>query len=176
MLLALCLLGGSARADGFDIFVWVLQLPTWWGAGRTLAFIAVLLVADYAINALVIGWPAKIWSGLPNAKLARELVRYTLWAQVADRIGALGSLVVLAALEPWLDKHREGYWVTPLIESKIALSAIAIGFVAWRYTRKRWGLSRGRAWTLSIAAAVLTNPMLWFLALSDLRGWLSSPG
>jgi hypothetical protein len=172
VLLAICALGGSARADGFDITDWVLQLPTYYGPGWTLAFIVLLLVADYVINALVIGWPAKTWSGLTAAKLARDLVPYTLWAQVADRIGALGSVLVLAALDPLLSRHGEGYFVTPLFLSKIVLSAIAIGFVVWRFARTRWGLSRGRAWILSIAGGVLTNPLLWFIGLT----WLSGKG
>ncbi len=168
VVLTLCLLGGTARADGFDITVWVLQLPTGWGPGGTMAFIAILLVADYAINALVIGWPAKRWSGLPGVKLAWELVPYTLWAQFADRIGAFGSILVLAAIDSRLDKHGEGYYIMPLIVAKTVLSAIAIGFVVWRFARKRWGLSRGRACTLSVAGGILTNPMLWFLGLTEL--------
>src|SRR5690242_12643252 len=114
VLLALCALGGVARADGIDIGAWVMQLPSLAGPGVVLGFIVLSLLIDYALNFLVIGWPAKRWSGFSAGKTARELVRYTLWAQVADRIGALLSVFALAALDPWLEKSREGYFVTPL--------------------------------------------------------------
>src|SRR5258707_11139843 len=132
VLLALCATSGLARADGIDLGAWVLQLPSFGGPGTTLGFLALLLLIDYALNFLVIGWLAKSWSSLTLGKVAVELVWYTLWAQVADRLGALLSIPVVIALDPWLDKHSEAYFLTPLLVSKVVLGAIAIGFVVWR--------------------------------------------
>jgi hypothetical protein len=162
--LALCAVGGLARADGIDIGAWVMQLPYYERPGLTLAYIALFLLIDYALNFLAIGWPLKAWSELTLGRIARELVRYTLWAQVADRVGALLSIPAMAALDPWLDRHSEAYFVVPLFVSKVVLSAIAIAFLVWRYARKRWGLSRGRASILCVSGALLTNPGWGYLA------------
>lgn len=168
--LAVCLLAGNARADGIDIGAWVMQLPTWWGPGAILGFVLVSLLIDYALNFLVIGWLAARWSGEPRRKVARDLVAYTLWAQLADRAAAVLGLITMAAMDPWLSKQSEGYFVMPLLVSKVAWSVVTIALLVLRFARKRWGLARGRSLVLGIAGGVLTNPGLGMLA----AGWLLS--
>jgi hypothetical protein len=158
---ALC---GVARADGIDLGSWILQLPSLWSSGAVFGFVLLFLAIDYGLNLLVIGWPAKRWTGRSLGKIARDLVPYTIWAQLADRLGALLAIPATAALEPLLDKHSEGYFVTPLLVSKVVLSAIAIGFVIWRFARKRWELSRRRSWILCVAGSMLTNPGWGYVA------------
>jgi hypothetical protein len=163
--LALCALCGAARADGIDIAQWLLQLPQGDGPGATIALLVLLLAIDYGLNFLVIGWPMKAWSGLPLGKVAKELVWYTLCAQLADRVGALLAIPAAIALAPMFDTHG---FVAPLLLASV-LVAIGIGFVVLAFARRRWGLSRGRAWTLSVAGAILTHPVLGFVVLGALR-------
>jgi hypothetical protein len=170
-LFALLALGGAARADGIDIGAWVLQLPSMWGPGAVLGFIVLSLLIDYGLNLVVIGLLAQHWSGLANRRIARDLVPYTLWAQVADRAGALLSVFVAAGMDHWLDHSSEAYFVVPLFVTKIVLSAILIAFVVWRFARKRWSLSRGRSAILCVAGGVLTNPGLGMIAAI----WLLEP-
>ena len=166
LVIAVCALGGIARADGIDIGAWVMQLPTWWGPGALLGFVVVSLLVDYALNFLVIGWLARRWSGQAGGKVARDLVAYTLWAQVADRVGAVLALLVVAASDSLLDKSSEVYFFTPLFLAKFVLSALAIGVLVWRFARKRWALSRPRSFLLGVAGGILTNPEWGMLAAS----------
>jgi hypothetical protein len=67
-------------------------------------------------------------------------------------------------MDPWLDKTDQWYVLTPMFVSKVVLSALAIAFLVWRYARKRWGITRGRAAILCLLGGVLTNPGWGMLA------------
>lgn len=147
---ALLVLASTCRADGLDVYAWVVRLPPGSSAAVVLASITGILLLDYALNFLVIGWPASRWSDVGTRKVARDLVVLTLLGQLADRAGAiLGLILAMPAQE---------YWV--FLAANFACTSVLIGWLVARFARKRWGLSGGRVAWLCVPAAVLTNPML----------------
>jgi len=127
----------------------------------TVAVIAGLMLANYALNALVVGLPAVRWGTEPAPRVARGLVTFTLLGQVADRIGAVVA-VPLMALYALI--FRGGGWVAPLLVCNFVLSGLAVAWMAYRFHRFRWGVARDRARLLAVLAGVLTNPA-WVLGL-----------
>jgi hypothetical protein len=133
------------------------------------AIVAMLLV-DFALNGLVVGWAAKRWSGLDKRTLIADLIRLTLLGQVADRAGAVLGLILGALTDPLYPHHGEAsYFVPFLVANFVCTSIFIFGLVGW-FARARWKLSWKRTCVLGTLAAIFTNP-IWALVLVD---WLQA--
>jgi len=156
---------GPAQADGIDIVPYLTRV----GGARSLwgivASVLGLMVINYLLNLLVIGWPAVRVGHVEIGRVMRGLVRLTLLGQAADRVGALLAVPLAGGLGPVL--HLGGDWVAQLLVMNFIVSGFAIGALVLYLLRRRWQLSRGVSWTIAIMAGVLTNPAwaigLWFL-------------
>ena len=164
----------TVRADGIDIVPWLLRMGPTNSLVLDIAIIPLLMVANYVLNFLVIGLPAARYGDKAIHSIAKGMIGFTLLAQLADRIGAiagplLGGLIFAAVGRDFAVGKGEGSWVIPLLLSNFIFSGIAVGYLAFYFLRKRWGVVMGNAWLIAIAAAILTNPawalsMYWFAA------------
>src|ERR1700682_3248931 len=92
----LIVLSVSAYGDGINLDYFVRfpvgeHSPTYiW------SMIIVLMAANYALNFLVIGWPAIRIGSISVRKVSLGLIILTLLGQIADRIGAFLALIALS--------------------------------------------------------------------------------
>ena len=153
-----------AQADGVDIVPYLTRVG--W-AQSTLGIIASvlgLMVINYVLNLVVIGWPAIHFGHIDIGRVTRGLVALTLLGQVADRLGALlASPITVLTLVVTHHTEGEGVWFLPLLAFNFVLSGIAILMLVLYFLRRRWHVARGLSWSIGLAAAVLTNPA-WAIA------------
>lgn len=104
LLAAAVLLTTPAHADAFDVVGLLLGVPAFpvnslWGF---LGLAVLALAFDYAMNALVVGMPAHKVGAKPWARILVGLVWLTMLGQLADRVGAIISLILTGLVFPVL--------------------------------------------------------------------------
>ncbi len=127
----------AAHADGIDITTWVMRLPPASGLAPMLGLIALLLVIDYALNFLVVGWLASV----SRRHRTRPCELHTL--------GSTRRPCRRAARHPsrdvrrWAPKESSsvGSSVLWLLVAQFAIAGIAVGLVTWWFARRRWALA-----------------------------------
>jgi hypothetical protein len=156
----------AAQADGIDLVPYFSRAPTNSIALALLA-VALIMLANYGLNFLVIGLPACRFGKLEKKRVARSLVWLTLLGQVADRVGAVLAGFFAGVVASALRLEGEGSWLIPLLALNFAFSGLAIAALVFVFGRFVWSLSLGHSAALSVAAGILTNPAwamgLWFL-------------
>jgi hypothetical protein len=157
----------NAHADGIDIVSFLTRVGGWRvHPAISIALVVGLMLVNYLVNLLVIGLPSAKLSKMSLSFLARDLVGFTVLAQIADRLAAVLGLIVGAVV---IDRvgigGEEG--LAKAIELGLALNfvfaGLAIGFMSLRYARRRWGLSKRSALVIATIAGVITNPA-WLIA------------
>ncbi len=127
-----------------------------------------LLAVDYAWCFLLVGWPAIAWTSLRIREMALEMLWLTLVIQPAALVGTLLANLLIHVLDPGSgDKGEAGFVLSHSI-LHFLLGGIAVGLVIWHFECRRWGLSRGLAWTLTLVGAALVNPVFGGYALANL--------
>jgi hypothetical protein len=174
VLMALVLLGGvctgtEALADGVDLVPYLTRVGGHDSVLRVSAMVVLLMVINYALNFLVVGWPA-IRFGPPGLRtVAKGLVWFTLIGQVADRVGAVAAGFAAGSVAELMGLRGEGGWLMPLLVLNFIFSGIAIAGLALFFLRRRWRLSPSPSTAIAIVAAVVSNPA-WALGLLFFRG------
>ena len=129
--------------------------------------VALLMLANYALNLVVIGFPAIKFGAVNGRRVAIGLVGLTLLGQIADRLGALVAGMLAGPVAGILGLSGEGFWFWPLIGLNFFFSGIAVGVLAFYFLRRRWRVGKGLSWAIAGTAAILTNPAwamcLWFI-------------
>ncbi len=153
-----------AMADGIDLFPYLMR--TGWGGIwdlRTLATIVVIMLANYALNIIVIGIPATRTGQVKGEVVMTSLIWLTLLGQVADRIGAVVALVIATPL--LLASQTNWGWI--LLGLNLLTSGVAVGALAFYFVRKKWHVDKRPSWVIAIAAGILTNPAwaLWLWSI-----------
>jgi len=120
----------------------------------SLFFFVCLLLADYLWTFLFIGWPAISSTTLRIREMALEILWITLWSQPA----ALLPTLLVRVLEPGAFRFLAHSF----------LGGASVGLVIWHFARRRWGLSRGWSWILTLIGASLLNPASGGYALAYL--------
>lgn len=175
----LCL---SAYGDGISLDYFMRFRTYRESATYIWSMVFVLMLANYALNFLVIGWPAIRVSPATPRRIAIGLIVLTVLGQVADRLGAFVTLIVLAPLgrayEDYIVRHIRGEspgafgtWLSQHMwlgeHASLILnfffSGAAVALLTWVFLR-RWSVSRSIAWKITLAAAVFTNPA-WAIGL-----------
>ena len=130
---------------------------------RTVALLSVLLLINYAVNLAVLGVPA-LSSGVPIARSAKDLIGFTLIAQVADRLGVVAGFALATALG-FLFKGEAGLalWVLTGLILNFVMCGVAIGFLAYHYLKRRWAVPTPKSRWVALAAGFVTNPS-WVMA------------
>jgi hypothetical protein len=167
---ALVILAGlwpaAAQADGIDLVTYFSRAPTE-SIALALPAVALLMLANYGLNFLVLGLPACRFGGLEKKRVAYSLIWLTLLGQAADRLGAVLAGFLAGVVASALRLEGEGSWFIPLLALNFAFSGLAIAALVFVFGRLVWSLSLGQSAGLSVAAGVLTNPAwamgLWFL-------------
>jgi len=144
-------------ADGIDLVSYFSRTPCE-NVALAIPLVLLLMFVNYAVNFLVIGLPAIRFGSLPFDRIARSLIWLTLFGQVADRIGAVLSGLLVDPVTNFLGLTGEGAWVAPLLGLSFVFSALSVGVLAFVFTRYRWRLSRKQSIYISVAAGIVTNP------------------
>jgi hypothetical protein len=163
---AVLTLSSPAYADGIDV-VWVLTRVGGWRESPLLAALLLigLMVANYALNAIVVGIPSTRL-GAPRRRVLLDLVGFTLIAQIADRVGAIvgGALgVALTMIAGSGGESQLGQATLVAIVANFILSGVFVGMLARYYLIHRWSLTTRWTSAVAVAAGVLTNPA-WAMA------------
>ena len=174
--LAMVGLALPACADGIDISVWFTRVFARTSGTMTAVVILGLMLVNCATNLLVVVLPA-VRSGPVKMKEAlHDLAGFTLFGQVADRLGAVLAVILSLPLLYFEDKWNlfpgdpgdEVPGMTSLVVTLASVGAlcsgVVVGLLAFHYAHRRWKVERRPALRIAIAAGVLTNPMLWALA------------
>jgi hypothetical protein len=151
----------TARADGIDVIPFMFRVGGVHPAIAVAIVIGAMLV-NYLLNVVVIGLPAARAAQTGSWRFARDLIGFTLLAQIADRIGAfvalmLGFLIVSVLGIPGEAGIAKGALFSIVLN--FVFSGLAIGFLAMWYLSRRWGILQRPARVIAIAAAVITNPV-----------------
>ncbi|HUO05428.1 MAG TPA: hypothetical protein VMU16_09545 [Candidatus Binataceae bacterium] len=167
----------SAFSDPVDTATYFLG-SRWYERYSTedaVTLIAILMLANYAANFVVIGLPSIKAGPATMRSVSVDLILYTVLAQLADRLGAL--VAMFAA--PWF-KEVFGFWgfhvflAAPIAEqyhwgwralvTNFVVSGSAIGVLALFFVGRRWRLPKRDAWLLASVASILTNPvwLIWY--------------
>jgi hypothetical protein len=151
----------TARADGIDVIPFMFRVGGVHPAIAVAIVIGAMLV-NYLLNVVVIGLPAARAAQTGPGRFARDLIGFTLLAQIADRVGAfvaliLGFLIVDVLGIPGEDGIAKGALLSIVLN--FVFSGVAIGFLAMGYHKRRWGILQRPARVIAIAAGVITNPV-----------------
>ena len=152
----------SARADGIDI-VWLITRV---GGHRLhpaiqVAAVVGLMVVNYLLNLLVLGIPAARFLQIKVRSLSKDLVVFTLLAQIADRASAVGGFLLGDSVIELANLRGEQKVIAALAVGvclNFIFAALAVGLLALWYLIRRWGIKRHRALTIAAFTAVITNP------------------
>ena len=153
-------------ADGIDMVSYLTRVGWAQSLPSLIGYVALLMLANYILNFLVIGLPA-LRAGPPRLRsVAVGLIGLTVLGQLADRLGALVAAFGADPLASALGFSGEGAWLWPLLSLNFLFSGIAVGALARYFTRRRWHVAPRTSWAISAAAAIITNPAwafgLWF--------------
>jgi hypothetical protein len=158
----------SAHADAVDFWMVFTRVGDRESPGKTLVLLALVLLANYGINLAVLGFPASRL-GFPLARSAKDLIGFTLIAQIADRVGIVAGFAVAAAAAfvfKFKGERGLGQWVLAGTALNFLFSGIAVGLLAYHYLKRRWSLPVTKSRWLALAAGVITNPswimVTWF--------------
>ncbi|MFY9570170.1 MAG: hypothetical protein WAV20_02050 [Blastocatellia bacterium] len=161
----------TASADGIDV-VWFITRVGSSSIHPVLsaAIVVGLMLLNYLLNLVVIGMPATRALQVKFGALSKDLAVYTLLAQIADRVCAVGGLalsfLIVALMGP---EGEQGLKVGFLlgVALNFVFSALAVGSLALWYLRRRWRVE-GSAMVIAMRAAVITNPawamIPWFIS------------
>ena len=156
----------EALADGIDLVAYFSRTLCE-NIALAIPVAVLLMLVNYGVNFLAIGWPALRLGSLPIHSIARSLVWLTLFGQIADRVGAVLAGFLVGPITEVLGLTGEGAWVVPLLVMNFLFGAISVGILTFVFTRRLWGLSIQHSVWISIGAGILTNPAwamgLWFL-------------
>lgn len=170
----LVFLSTNVRADGIDLVPFLTRVGGWQvHPVVSVGLVIGLMLVNYLVNLPVIAVPAGRLSEIKFRVLARDLIGFTFLAQIADRVAAVAGLFVGLFIIDRSGVHGEegllkGFLLG--IALNFFFAGLAIGFVALRYLRHRWGISKRPAIVIAIAAGVLTNPA-WLMAAYAAKSW-----
>ncbi len=149
------LTASETRADGIDLYyvlTRVAPIGPWWSL---LLLVPLVMLVNYGLNLLVVGWPvirARQW---PVRTVARPLVGFTIIGQLADRLGFILAGVCAGILS---EGRGEGAWFIPMIVLSFVFTGVFVAGLAFYYVHRRWQVALARAAAIAAAAAILTNP------------------
>ena len=163
----------SASADGIDV-VWLITRVGGWRVHPLLsvAMIVGLMAVNYLLNLVVLGRLAARSLQIKLGALTKDLVAFTLLAQIADRVGGIGAFLLSFSLIGFAGLGGEQETIAGLLVGvylTFIFSGLAVGLLAFWYLRRRWGIELRRAKAIALWTAVITNPawammIQWFIA------------
>jgi len=163
-------LAGDARADGVDIVPYLTRVGGGGSVFRVVASVILLMLVNYALNFLVVGWPALRYGTAGRGLVARGLVWFTILGQVADRLGAILAGLAAGLVSELPAFRGEGGWVIPLLAFNFIFSGLAVAVLSLWFLRRRWGVPRLPRFAVAAIAGVITNPA-WMLLYLFFWSW-----
>jgi hypothetical protein len=153
-LLAFALAAQPAWADGIDLGVFLTRINSAkHSAGAVWGIIAAAMLANYILNLIVIGIPARKFGGESVTSVLVGMVFLTAAGQIADRIGWLITLI-LTIFFFGLDSNYNGplSYLLFFICCGAPVAALALFFL-----RHVWFVPTRPAWITAAAAGTITN-------------------
>jgi hypothetical protein len=164
----------AAAADGFDVGWFLTRAPASVDPASRVCLAGVLLALDYGLNFLVIALPARR-QGVKLVTSARDLVGFTFLAQIADRLGMVACVFIVALAQLVLPGRTTMASFAASTRYMLALNFVTSGAMVWilaeYYLAERWHVRRRPALWIASAAAVVTNPA-WAIGMAPLLGWV----
>ena len=158
-----CIWPHAVIADGIDLVAYFSRTP-YENVLIAIPVVLLIMLANYGLNFLVIGLPAKRLGSIALRRISLSLIWLTILGQVADRIGALLAGVLADPVVDLLGLSGEGAWAIPLLGLSFIFSALSIALLAFSFAKYKWNLSMKHSLCISAAAGILTNPA-WAMGL-----------
>jgi hypothetical protein len=151
-LLAFALAAQPARADSIDIAVLLTGLSfAKHSIGGVWGIVALAMLANYVLNLLVIGIPARKFGGESVMSILVGTIFLTVAGQVADRIGWILT-VILTVMFFGMNYNGPLAYLLAFVGCGAPVAAVALFFL-----RHVWFVPARPAWIITGAAGVLTN-------------------
>jgi len=166
------LLPATAHADAIDLWLVFSRVGNWRESPlKTIALLVLVLSVNYGLNLAVLGLPAnRLGVGLKRS--AKDLIGFTVLAQVADRVGIVVGFAVATACAIVFKCEGEGglaAWFLAGAALNFMFCGITVGLLAYYYLKQRWSLPAASSRWLALAAGVITNPS-WTMVMWLGRG------
>jgi hypothetical protein len=163
------LLPSTAMADGIDSG-WLLTRIGGWDRKPLLALLLFvgLMAINYGLNLAVIGVPAANAVDRPRFWFGRDLIWYTVLAQVVDRLGFILSLTIGTTVAAIFNSKLEialSRGILGGLAFNFLLSGLGIATLSEFFVKSRWRIPPPSARRIAVRAGIFTNPT-WFIALS----------
>lgn len=163
------LLPSTAMADGID-GGWLLTRIGGWDRKPLFALLLFvgLMIVNYGLNLVVVGLPAAHAGNRPRFWFGKDLIWYTVLAQVVDRLGFILSLTVGTAVAALFNSKIEvalSHGILGGLAFNFILSGLGIVMLSEFLVKVRWRVAPRSARRIAIRAGIFTNPT-WFIALS----------
>jgi hypothetical protein len=134
--------------------------------GKAMLLLILSLLLNYAMNVVVLALPAKRLA-FPLGRAARDLIGFTLLAQIADRLGVVVGFAVATVVAILCNIGGQGgigYWFLIGAVLNFLFCGIAVGFLSYHYLKRRWCLPITPSRWVALAAGFVTNPAWLMLA------------
>ncbi len=158
----LLLAEGTAIADGIDV-LWLMTRIGGWETHPILsgAIMIGLMLVNYVLNVVIVGIPAARLLHIKIGSLLRDLVVFTLLAQISDRVGAVTGFLLsflFVDLAGFGGEQAIKFGLVGGVALNFILSGLGVGLLALWYLRRRWGVEGRGVKAIVTAAALITNP------------------
>jgi hypothetical protein len=166
----------DARADGFDVVWFWTRMPSSVRMPQRAILALLLLATDYALNAVVMAWPASRL-GVPIGRALHDLIFFTAFAQFADRLGMFVSFIIVGCIQSALPGRVTMASLAASFPYVVALNFVTSGLLVLLASRyllaRRWNVPQRSVRNISVAAAIFTNPA-WAIGIAPLLGLVQS--
>ena len=156
---------GEARADGIDLYYAFTRVAPIGSRWSLLLLVPAVMLVNYGLNLLVVGWPVIHDTRCPVRSVAVPLVGFTILGQLADRLGFIVAAISGDLLAELLGLRGEGAFLIPMVVLSFVSTGLFVAGLAFYYLYRRWHLGRGRSIAIAAAAGLLTNPAWVMLQL-----------
>jgi len=159
----------TAMADGVDAG-WLLTRVGGWDRKPLLALVLFigLMLLNYVLNVAVIGIPAANAGNRPRFRFSKDLLWYTVLAQVIDRVSFLLTLTIGTTVAGLFNSKIEVALVRGIVAGLVLnflLSGLGVAMLSEHFVKVRWHIPPRSTRRIAVRAGIFTNPT-WLIALS----------
>ena|SRR5437867_1777700 len=145
-----------SRADALDLGFLISREHR--STFNIIATVLFLMMANYLVNLVFVGFPVTWYAGLPLRRLLGGILLLTIVGQGVDWLGrTMATLVAHATPQLFGGVGPEAFERT-LIASNLLISGVWVGLSVYTLTRRWWSVPTRQAVIISLIAAIISNP------------------